>query len=145
MRKWIVKNAATADTLLAAMEAGTCKTEADVEAIAAATGDTVRWCSSEIDPPTPPVPIPFAFPVTEEDFMDYQEQLAGHKLTDDQRETIAAWVPVINSAYTDGLSDNTMAALDGFIAQHPAGSPVARFLEKAKLWMQRAAAQRTTA
>lgn len=86
--------------------------------------------------------IPFSFPVSAGDFLAYQEQLAGCKLTDDQRETIAAWVPVINSAYTDGLSNSTVAELDSFIARHPAGSPVARFLEKAKLWMKYAAEQR---
>lgn len=86
--------------------------------------------------------VPFSFPAAEEDFLDYQEQLTGRKLTADERKTIAAWIPVINSAYTDGLSDSTMAALDGFIARHPAGSPVATFLEKAKNWMQYAAEQR---
>ena len=86
--------------------------------------------------------IPFSFPVSAGDFLAYQEELAGRKLTDGVRETIAAWVPIINDAYTNGLSADTLSEMDSFIARHPAGSPVALFLEKAKLWMQRAAAQR---
>lgn len=113
-------------------------TEEQTEAIAAQYGDEIRW-RSEINLPN----IPITFPVTEKDFLAYQEQLAGCKLPHDVRETIAAWVPIINTAYTDGLSDSTVAELDSFVAQHPAGSPVALFLEKVKLWMEYAAEQQS--
>ena len=89
--------------------------------------------------------IPFSFPVSAGDFLAYQEELAGRELTDGVRETIAAWVPIINDAYTNGLSADTLSELDSFIMRHPADSPVARFLEKAKLWMEYAAAQRVAA
>ena len=43
MDKWEVRKAETADVLIAAMRAGICKTNADVEIIAADMGDTVKW------------------------------------------------------------------------------------------------------
>ena len=86
--------------------------------------------------------IPFSFTVSAGDFLAYQEELAGRELTAGVRETIAAWVPIINDAYTNGPSVDTLSEIDSFIAQHPAGSPVARFLERAKLWIEYAAEQR---
>ena len=86
--------------------------------------------------------IPFSFPVSAGDFLAYQEELAGRELTAGVRETIAAWVPIINDAYTNGVSTDTLSEMDSFIARHPADSPVALFLGKAKLWMKYAAKQR---
>ena len=40
---WEVKKPETADAIIAAMNAGICRTNADVEIIAADMGDTVKW------------------------------------------------------------------------------------------------------
>lgn len=142
MDKWVVRKKETADAIIEAMELGICQTNESVKIIAEAMGDTVRWRTEGVDTPPPATAMPFVFPVTEEDFLDYQEKLTGRELTADERETIAAWVPVINSAYADGLSNSIMDELDGFITQNQEEYPVAMFLEKAKLWMKFAAAQR---
>lgn len=49
MDKWVVKKMDTADALIAAMEAGTCRTNEDVKTIAESMGDTVRWRSEGVD------------------------------------------------------------------------------------------------
>lgn len=46
MRFWIVKNNKTVNAIFEAIENGTCTTEAQVEAIAAAHGETVTWAST---------------------------------------------------------------------------------------------------
>lgn len=43
MDKWVVRKRETADTLIAAMTAGTCRTNEDVKRIVARHGDSVRW------------------------------------------------------------------------------------------------------
>ena len=43
------------------------------------------------------------FPTTPEAFIAYQEQLAGRKLAEHEREVTAAWVEVFNHAHTKGL------------------------------------------
>ena len=43
------------------------------------------------------------FPTTPEAFIAYQEQLAGRKLTEHEREVTAAWVEVFNLSYEGRL------------------------------------------
>lgn len=45
VRFWIVKKDETVEAIFKAIENGTCTTEAQAEAIAAAHGDTVKWAS----------------------------------------------------------------------------------------------------
>ena len=66
------------------------------------------------------------FPTTPEAFIAYQEQLAGRKLAEHEREVTAAWVEVFNHAHTKGLCRDS-GALDG--------SAVHRFLRTAHLWI----------
>ena len=48
MRFWIVGKKATEDAIVIAIKAGICKTEQDVEALAAQYGDKVSWASDGI-------------------------------------------------------------------------------------------------
>ena len=48
MRFWIVKKKTTEDAIVTAVKAGICKTEQDVEALAAQYGDKVSWASDGI-------------------------------------------------------------------------------------------------
>ncbi len=55
------------------------------------------------------------FPTTPEAFIAYQEQLIGRRLTENEWETVAAWVKVFNLVYEDGLKqdhDTLMKDLD---------------------------------
>ena len=45
MRFWVVQKQSTAEAILAAIDAGNCITESQVEAVAAQMGDTVSWAS----------------------------------------------------------------------------------------------------
>lgn len=53
-----------------------------------------------------------SFPVSPEEFIAYQEQLAGRKLTGHEREATAAWVEGFNLSYEDGLKQDTDALED---------------------------------
>ena len=81
------------------------------------------------------------FPTTPEAFIAYQEQLAGRKLAEHEREVTAAWVEVFNHAHTKGLCrdsgalDDSLSALDELAGQQEAGSAVHRFLRTAHLWI----------
>lgn len=46
MRFWIVQKNVTVEAILAAIDAGNCTTEEQVEAIAAQMDDTVSWAST---------------------------------------------------------------------------------------------------
>ena len=43
------------------------------------------------------------FPTTPEEFIAYQEQLAGRELSGREREATAAWAESFNLSYKDGL------------------------------------------
>lgn len=45
MRFWITQNQDTVEAIFMAIDAGTCTSESQVEAIAAQMGDTVTWAS----------------------------------------------------------------------------------------------------
>lgn len=82
-----------------------------------------------------------SFPTTPEAFIAYQEQLAGRKLAEHEREVMAAWVEVFNHAHTKGLCrgsgalDYSLSALDELITRRES-SPVGRdFLRKCRLWI----------
>lgn len=47
------------------------------------------------------------FPVTLEAFVAYQETGIGRSLGSDERAALAAWLPLINISYEDGLHGNT--------------------------------------
>lgn len=84
------------------------------------------------------------FPTTPEAFIAYQEQLAGRKLAEHEREAIAAWVKVFNLVYEDGLKqdhDTLMKALDKLdelMARHKDRAGVHKFAEACRIWMMEA-------
>ena len=49
MKFWIVQKQSTADAIFAAIEAGGCTKEEEVEAIAAQLGDTVTWANLRVN------------------------------------------------------------------------------------------------
>ena len=55
------------------------------------------------------------FPTTPEAFIAYQEQLAGRKLTEHEREVTAAWVEVFNLSYEGGLEQDRAALEDSLV------------------------------
>ena len=65
------------------------------------------------------------FPTTPEAFIAYQEQLAGRKLTEHEREVTAAWVEVFNLSYEGGLEQDR-AALEDSLAN-------ARVIDESKI------------
>ncbi len=62
------------------------------------------------------------FPTTPEAFIAYQEQLAGRKLTEHEREVTAAWVEVFNLSYEGGLEQDR-AALEDSLAKWTSRPP----------------------
>ena len=84
------------------------------------------------------------FPVSLDDFIVYQEQLAHRKVFHNEREAIAAWLPFINDAYENGLDEGDLDMIDTFISR--ADSPnVVHFLKVTKAWMVRADSSRKAA
>ena len=53
MKFWITGKAATADAIIAAVEAGKCTSDWQVERIARQHGDKVAWCATPMPMPTP--------------------------------------------------------------------------------------------
>lgn len=85
-----------------------------------------------------------AFPVVAKTFIAYQEQLAGRKLAEHEREVTAAWVEVFNLFYEDGLKqdhDTLMKNLDKLselMARHEDNAGVHKFAEACRFWLAEA-------
>ena len=81
------------------------------------------------------------FPTTPEAFIAYQEQLAGRKLTEHEREVTAAWVEVFNLSYEGGLEqdraalEDSLAKMDEPDTKRDNGPVVRNFLRKCRLWI----------
>ena len=92
------------------------------------------------------------FPTTPEAFIAYQEQLAGRKLTEHEREVTAAWVYTLlkqrggssldETGLVLALAQGDRAALEDSLAKmdEPAtkrdnGPVVRNFLRKCRLWI----------
>ena len=81
------------------------------------------------------------FPTTPEAFIAYQEQLAGRKLTEHEREVTAAWVEVFNLSYEGGLEqdraalEDSLAKMDEPATKRDNGPVVRNFLRKCRLWI----------
>lgn len=81
------------------------------------------------------------FPITVDDFTAYHEKLRGEPLSNRMREALAAWVPVFNDSYRDGLENDLEALEQGvdrmnYIIEQRSTSPVmVKFLETVKIWI----------
>ncbi|MBS6800679.1 hypothetical protein ACR742_12510 [Flavonifractor plautii] len=81
------------------------------------------------------------FHTTPEAFIAYQEQLAGRKLAEHEREVTAAWVEVFNLFYEDGLKqdhatlEEDLNKLDELMARHEDNAGVHKFAEACRAWM----------
>lgn len=82
-----------------------------------------------------------SFPVSPEEFIAYQEQLAGRELAGNARELVAAWVEGFNLSYRDGLErdrtalEDSLAKMDELIAREencPAGIS---FFQTCRRWI----------
>lgn len=87
------------------------------------------------------------FPLSPDSFAAYQAQLRGKPVPNHMIEAFAAWVPVFNDSYRDGLEDDQEALkhgtayMDNLIAQHGASPILANFLKTSKRWIIYAWAQ----
>lgn len=81
------------------------------------------------------------FPTTPEAFIAYQEQLIGRRLTENEWETLAAWVKVFNLVYEDGLKQDhdtlmkDLDKLDELMALHKDHAGVNKFAEACRAWI----------
>lgn len=81
------------------------------------------------------------FPITVDDFTAYQEMLRGEPIPRRMREALAAWAPVFNDSYRDGLENDREALEQGvdrmnYIIEQRSISPVmVKFLETVKIWI----------
>ena len=81
------------------------------------------------------------FPITEERFLSYQERGTGRVLTHKEREALAGWVPVFNTAFDDGLEgrreehEAAMKKVAGFIDGQGHRPVLWRFLCSCRYWM----------
>ena len=81
------------------------------------------------------------FPITEERFLNYQERGTGRVLTHKEREALAEWIPVFNTAFDDGLEGRReeheagMKKEDGFIDGQEHRPVLWRFLRSCRYWM----------
>lgn len=82
-----------------------------------------------------------SFPVSPEEFIAYQEQLAGRKLTGHEREATAAWVEGFNLSYEDGLKQDTdaledsLAKMDELITRRDNSPAVRDILRVCRRWI----------
>ena len=81
------------------------------------------------------------FPTTPEAFIAYQEQLAGRKLAEHEREVTAAWAEIFNLSYEDGLEKDyaalgeDLSKLDGLLKKREGRPAVHRYLQAAREWI----------
>ena len=82
-----------------------------------------------------------SFPVSPEEFIAYQEQLAGRKLTGHEREATAAWGEGFNLSYEDGLKQDTdaledsLAKMDELITRRDNSPAVRDILRVCRRWI----------
>ena len=80
------------------------------------------------------------FPVTPEALAAYQEAGMGRSLYSNEREALAAWVPVLNMSYEDGCAGDknglleSVDRLDGLIHRSEGNPVLLRFLKACRLW-----------
>ena len=81
------------------------------------------------------------FPTTNEAFISHQEQLAGRKLAEHEREATAAWVEGFNLSYEDGLKQDTdaledsLAKMDELITRRDNSPAVRDILRVCRRWI----------
>lgn len=81
------------------------------------------------------------FPVTPEEFIRYQEQLVGRKLSEGEREATAAWVEGFNLSYKDGLEqdraalEDSLVKMDELIARRDNSPAVRDILQVFRRWI----------
>lgn len=80
------------------------------------------------------------FPVTQEVFLSYQQQLAGRLLTDKEKELTIAWMNCFNAIYEDGQKHDhaalaeTLAFLDKLLIKHEGKSNAHKFFKVCRAW-----------
>lgn len=85
--------------------------------------------------------VPFTFPVSTDDFAVYQEQLMGRSMSDQERDTLNVWVPIINDSFRDGqLRDqDTLTESQVYLSQlemkHKENKTLVRFLQSVQHWI----------
>ena len=81
------------------------------------------------------------FPTTPEAFVVNEEQLIGRKLSEGEKEAVAAWVEAFNLSYEDGLNqdlntlDKDLDKLGELMARHEDNAGVHKFAEACRVWM----------
>lgn len=81
------------------------------------------------------------FPISVDDFAAHQEKLYGEPIPYNMRKAMAAWVPVFNESFQDGMENDLDALEHGvermnhIIEQHSANPTLVKFLETAKNWI----------
>lgn len=81
------------------------------------------------------------FPVTLEAFIAFQEAGTGRELEPMEREVIAAWLPLFNLEYADGVREdstalaNDLVKMDELIAMHGEDAPITRILKFVRRWL----------
>lgn len=81
------------------------------------------------------------FPTTPEEFIAYQEQLAGRELSGREREATAAWAESFNLSYEDGLEqdraalEDSLSKMDELIARRDNSPTVRDILQVCRRWI----------
>lgn len=85
--------------------------------------------------------VPFAFPVSNDDFAAYQEKLMGGPLGDNMREVLDAWVPAFNNSFREGLENDLealeqgLSCMDQLIEKHSDNPTLTQCLEASRCWI----------
>lgn len=82
-----------------------------------------------------------AFPTAPEAFIAYQEQLAGRKLSEREKEVTVTWMEGFNLSYEDGLKqdraalEDSLAKMDELLKRREESPAVHEFLQAARQWI----------
>ena len=82
-----------------------------------------------------------SFPVSPEEFIAYQEQLAGRELTGKMREAVAAWAEGFNLSYKAGLEqdratlEDSLAKVDELIVRRENSPALRGVLQSCRWWI----------
>lgn len=80
------------------------------------------------------------FPTTPGEFVNYQEQLMGKVLDDNQKEILIPYVEILNQIYADALEGDSaflcdaLKIADDLIAMYPSEGGLVYFMKSYKLW-----------
>ena len=78
------------------------------------------------------------FPTTPEAFIAYQEQLAGQKLSEREKEVTVVWMEAFNLSYKDGLEqdraalEDSLAKMDELLKRREESPAVHKLLQAAR-------------